>query len=699
MNQELQSLPSDAALWATAAQLAGLPGLPQSERGVRLYAERAGLIKRKKKAGKGWEYHTGLLPAEAKKMLSEQEALPVEVTESAALPVVIPPRCDIRQTLDLKKWQRDIMDARLIVLREVERVAEEMTISEAIGVVVALAADGTLPSAVQAAVPVALAKKGGLSASTIRRWQAAEKLGLGALAPTAVERGEPEWVRPFMAVYRAPSRPTVADTLRQMGERGVAAHLIPSYAQALRHVNAIGEVEASKGRMTLNLLRTRLPFIRRYTGDLQPGDVVNGDGHLFYALVRHPNTGKRYQPEVTEIFDVATRRHIGWSIAFAESTLAVMDALRMAVEDLGVPRIVHYDNGSGVRNKNFQDEVTGLKTRLGFEFYHQTPGNPQAGGIVERGHQQILIPAARRFATYVGRRGKDDGLRRIVEKRLDEGKIHLPTIEEVVAVIDTLREQYNNRPHSSLPLMTDPVTGKRRHESPNEALQRHFNNGWRPVKVDTLEEFRLEEVRNVVRGEIRFHSMIYANAEGLRGLHGQVRVRYDPRDGSKIWVWSLDKDDRFICEALKDGNSAPYLIDSVQEHAEQKRLRGQLQRLDRKRLEKQAETRRTIEAEVVPLTIEQQEMADEMMDRLGMVDQPTAEVILLRGGATPSQPGSRPLFRGEFAERDWIVWALDHQEALSEEELDTLEAKLEDPRVRMMLGMDEEEESDHVAVR
>ncbi|MBF0125228.1 MAG: Mu transposase C-terminal domain-containing protein, partial [Magnetococcales bacterium] len=228
----------------------------------------------------------------------------------------------------------------------------------------------------------------------------------------------------------------------------------------------------------------------------------------------------------------------------------------------------------------------------------------------------------------------------------------------------------------------------------NEALRRHVSEGWQPVVVDALEEFRLEETRTVIRGEIRFHTMIYANAAGLRDWHGkQVRVRYDPRDGSKVWVWSLDKHDRFICEALKDGNQAPYLIDSVQDHAEAKRLRGQLQRLDRKRLEKQAESRRTLEAvpEAIPLTVEQEAMAAAMLQHLGLNDEgPLAEVIPLREEDALSIGNSRPVFRGPLAEEQWGRWALAHMEELDEEELDQLEAKMEESRFRMMLGLDEE---------
>ncbi|MEO5341079.1 MAG: Mu transposase C-terminal domain-containing protein [Magnetococcus sp. MYC-9] len=252
---------------------------------------------------------------------------------------------------------------------------------------------------------------------------------------------------------------------------------------------------------------------------------------------------------------------------------------------------------------------------------------------------------------------------------------------------------YNESPHSALPWIIDPVTGKRRHESPNEAWQRHVNEGWKPVHIENaLEEFRLEETRTVLRGEIRFHSLLYSNASGLRDYHGQkVRVRYDPRDGSRVWVWSLDRQDRFICEAGRDANVRSYLAESVQERGEQQRLRGQLQRLERKRLEKEAEARKTLELTVVPLTLAQEATADAMLERLGMLEPPRAEVIPLREEEMLAEGKPvRPVFSGPLAEEAWGRWALQNLEALDEEELEQLEVKMEDARFRMLLGLEDE---------
>lgn len=44
-------------------------------------------------------------------------------------------------------------------------------------------------------------------------------------------------------------------------------------------------------------------------------------------------------------------------------------------------------------------------------------------------------------------------------------------------------EDYNRRPHSSLPKITDQETGRRRHMSPLEMLAWHISRGWKMESV------------------------------------------------------------------------------------------------------------------------------------------------------------------------------------------------------------------------
>ncbi|MBF0454977.1 MAG: transposase [Magnetococcales bacterium] len=685
------NLPAD--IWLTAAQLAGLPGLPGSPRGIKLYLERNGIDGRKRAKGKGLEYPLVKLPADARAAYELQqigvENLPVPTNQSRVLVPVA----------ELKSWQRRVMDARLVILREVDLQAETSSRREALQAVVEMAAIELLPESVQSAIPVALGKnkkgKNMLSVRTIQRWQADLKKGLSALAPRSMESlAPPVWVLHFMKFYRDRRQPSVRDSLADLKESGYSQ--VPEYHQVSRYLRKIGMVERSKSRLSRSALKAICPNMRRDFMMLEPMDVINGDGYTFPTWFRHPDTGKAFQPEVTEIFDVRTRYHVGWSINYSENKHAVMDSIRMAVEcggpsgsPGGIPAIVQWDNGSGAKNKAMADEVTGLKNRLGFDLYHQLPGNPQAGGIVERGHRQVLLPTAKSFFTYIGKQKSDAHLRREVEKRLKDGRIQLPPLEELAERIEKYRERYNNNPHSSLPKIIDPITRKRRHQTPTEAWQECVLKGWKPVVVeDALAEFRLEEVGTVRRGQIRFHNMIYASGV-LRGYNDQkVRVRYDPRDGSKVWVWSLGSEDQFICEAAKDRNLVPYLADNMLGQGKQKREAAQIRRKENDIERIKAEARSTLDltAEPEPLTPSQQIAADEYAEEIGFGDD--ADVIPLR---PEPQPGERPIFNGPTAEMDWGKWAIANPELLDEEERMDLEEKLDDPHFRRMVGVDEDQ--------
>ncbi len=656
--------------------------MPGTARGVQSYAERHGVTRRPKAKGKGWEYQVSKLPEETRKAWH----LKVAGAEKN-LPAKRKPRKVAAQTVaSLKKWQRDVMDARLVILREVDFRAESESVREAMKSVVFLAESGLLPEEVQQAILVALGKvqkgKAVLSVRTIQRWRAMlKKGGMAALAPKPMDGGKvPKWASAFMRFYRDRRQPSIKAALEMLIESGYKNP--PSYNQVRRYLDQIGAVEASKGRLSRTKILSMLPFIRRDTSGLSPMDVVNGDGHTACLLVRHPNNGKPFRPELTEVFCVATRRHVGWSINYSENKYAVMDALRMAVasgglegQPGGVPAVVHWDNGSGVVNKALQDEVTGLQHRLGFEFYHQLPGRPQAGGVVEKGHHAVLIPAAEAFDTYIGKKRNDDRLLKEVNDKLKAGKIHLPSMEELTVKIEEQRAKYNDRPHPHLPKVIDPITRQRRHQSPNEAWQGHLEAGWKPVVVeDALHEFRLEETRTVRRGE-------------LRDYHGKkVRVRFDPADGAKVWVYTLGKDDQFICEAERDANKLPYLFDNIVEKGQQKRMQAQVKRKERQIEEIRQQNNAPLEIEAQEITPQQRALAETVAEGMTLFEDTEPATVLEE---TPIK-GERPRFSGPMAERDWGKWALEHQEQLSETERASLEVKLEDPRFRMLLGIDEE---------
>ncbi|MDR5803430.1 Mu transposase C-terminal domain-containing protein [Caballeronia sp. LZ001] len=163
------------------------------------------------------------------------------------------------------------------------------------------------------------------------------------------------------------------------------------------------------------------------------------------------------------------------------------------------------------------------------------------------------------------------------------------------AFIQFCQEQfdaYNERPHSSLPVIRDAGTGKRRHMSPNEQWAKHVADGW---TADTLDEhdvrlvFRPRIKRTVARGEVRLLNHHYSSP-ALVEFHGdEVQVAYDINDSRAVWVYALDG--RYICQADAGANERDYMPQSAIEHAREKRADARATRLQTKLQEVEAERR------------------------------------------------------------------------------------------------------------
>jgi putative transposase len=93
--------------------------------------------------------------------------------------------------------------------------------------------------------------------------------------------------------------------------------------------------------------------------------------------VAHPEHGQPFTPELTVIMDAPSRFVVGWSVAYAESMLAVSDALRDGMVKHGIPAMYYSDNGSGQTNKALDAPLTGILPRVGTHHETGIAGNPQ----------------------------------------------------------------------------------------------------------------------------------------------------------------------------------------------------------------------------------------------------------------------------------------------------------------------------------
>lgn len=557
----------------------------------------------------------------------------------------------------LKQWQKDVLSARLRILNEIDAYRKHTGRSDnkAIKALLASVNNGG-PAYLKRAAETANHRAGKgrtLSAGTIYRWIKTRKAegdsGLIPADPSDARLGDiPLWAPAFLEAYRRPQKPSIAGALRDMGPDAPPYHAVSRFMKKFSHLDIL------KGRMTGSELRAHKAYTKRDFSGLLPCDIYVCDGHSFKAYVAHPAHGKRFLPEVEAVIDVATRYCIGWSTGLAESGQVVADALRHAVTISntkpvgGLFAIVYADRGAGNMAKMNSDEVTGIVARCGGTIRFGIAGNPQARGIIERLNDSLWIPAAKRLLTY---KGKDmDALAqrrtlKIIDKDLKEQGTSrmLPSWRQFLDFLTASVEEYNNRPHSSLPKITDP-SGRRRHMTPAERWQSFMTEGFRP---DTLTD---EEIRDLFRpqidcvtrrGLVRVFSNEYFNTILEHHSGERVYVNYDIHDPNIVWV--RNEKQQLICEARWGGNRRNFYPTPVIEQARQKRKERRLALKRSQIAEIEEEARGLIDTERIPeeaLNIEPANLR-------------TVETVIDITPEAADTEGERPLFQDNISRYEW----------------------------------------------
>lgn len=636
----------------TAKELAGLPGLPGTERGVQKVADRENWPFQKRQGrGGGREYPLSALPQATRDHLLNAmiAALPEKL---CTLPAVIEEKKPA--ALDgLTRRQIDIMDARVWFMRCLEQGIKSIGQKKAIAAIIKGIDNGD-PTYCAMAERANDRKSEGrtLSPRTLKRWWGPWRdsgKNPAALAPADADSRRVsrdailvEWVRDYVPgalapppaalplwlphlldEYRRPQKPTMADSVRKM--RLPVSIARPSYEQVKRITDKLPEVYLQKGRLTGAEYKALLGFARRDASEYKPFTIGQIDGHSFKAYVAHPTTGAHFHPEVCGIICLTTKVLAGFSAGLAESSRTVADAYRHActINDEkkwgGVFAIVEPDRGAGNMAKVNAHEMTGQFARIGTTFLPpETGGNPQGHGAIERSNQSIWIRAAKELITYTGkdmdrvtRKRVYERLERDLKKVKKEGKLGrvektselLLSWREFLDALERYAQEYNNTPHSALPKITCPQTGRRRHMSPFEALAEHIARGWQPVAPppEFLPHlFMPHEVIDVKRCEFTLHTNRY-HAYELHNHHDrQMIAAYDIHNPETVWV--LDLNERPVCQAKWNGNRVHARPVSVVEKAIMDRADRQTKNLENKLEMRRREAE--IEVEIVPTHIE-----------------------------------------------------------------------------------------------
>lgn len=589
--------------WFTAQELAGLPGMPGTDRAIQIRAKREKWEGQGRLGSKAIEYSFAVLPVETQAALVARLVQQTEPEPQPSIPhTLISPQRDGVSTSRLNDDQRDVMSARVVLIREIERLSKIVSQQRAIMTLVEQARDGKLSPYLQARAFRANDRPNSdrvLSERTLKRWLADfRKHGEIALAPIRrkPDMTMPAWAPVFLKHYQRPQKPSVEAAYMALCAEWPGC---PSIHAVRRMLAKLAPQVRERGRMGAHDMKSIKAFNRRTADLLWPNDVWVADGHTFDAEVINPLTGQIFRPEVTMVIDWGTRRIVGFSVNLAESTIATLDTLRDGVSRVGMYKVLYVDNGSGFDNA----VVYEVNDRLGGTITHSLPYNSQGRGIIERPHKSILVRLSKIYDSYMGKdMDKDAATRvhRLSRQHLAQGlqPKQIPTFDTFFADLQNALDGYNHRPHRGLPKIRDIETGKVRHQSPMESWKSAQADGWEALKAsaDVIEAVtRPQVVRTTLRAEVRIFGGIYF-LHDLEAHHGkEVRVAYDFRDASRVWVHTLDGE--LIGEAVLGGNASPAMPQSLLDKASEKREKGQLARIVKKA---KTLTGQDVELRVVP---------------------------------------------------------------------------------------------------
>lgn len=426
----------------------------------------------------------------------------------------------------------------------------------------------------------------GASFSTVKRWIADfKRQGKAGLLPqhTGRVRQAYGWEQRAVALYNIPGKPGFADVAWRLRAEG---HDTATESRVKRYLKSLPATlgDKSPARIGPHLHRlTRQKFQRRSVAELLVGEIYAGDGHTVDCYTAHPNTGKPFRPELTAFIDIKSRYIAGWYFTEAESAVSTLYALSAAmVGHDHVPAWLYIDRGAGYRAKLLNDESTGWYAKFDIEVIGAIPGNPHGKGWIERWFRTCRDKHDKFFAggqVYCGDDMAAETNRRL-SAELAAGRRTLPSFYDYVDSFRRFVEEYHNTP-------MDVLGGRTPAQVWAELNPVHVG-----MEADAV--MRPSQQATVSRQSVRLHNRHYFH-EALALYDGRkVVVEYDLHKDGRVWVH--DTKGRFVCEA-KLVNTIGVLPTSRLEEQRDRRLQGQLKRLERKVDEARARREDAITAE------------------------------------------------------------------------------------------------------
>ena len=501
------------------------------------------------------------------------------------------------------------------MLARIDQIAESAgcSIKAACETLIHSARAGLLPAPMVATLKASRDRRGRPSADglpsprSLERWVAEQRAGASLLPKKArADMTVQPWYALALALKQRPQKPTTKWIHEQIVEQWNPAWGAepPSYDVVYRFFREkLSRLEQLKGQHLGSSLRAHMFYQHRSAAGLAPFVEVHADGWNTHFTAPHPVTGEFVTYEIWHFHDIATRYVTPPSIGLSESFEVIAKGLENCIRVGGVPAVWQTDSTGSVKNDRMKlDPVASIAERGGIEIVHpQTVGNSQANGICEN-FNTWLDREARELATYQGAKMDSLALKRV--KKLTEKMVRAARDGDL-ATRDAMKreaqragkgivfdsydharqwllgkiDKFNNSPHSALPRISDPITGKRRHQTPAEALQAARADGWQPVLMDEahlVDLFRPHVRKTVRRGTVSpFGGQRYYHSELPHHEGEEVMVAIDIMDARQVWVKDLAG--RLICIA-DFVEATGYRSMSMYEYALEKRARAQIKR-------------------------------------------------------------------------------------------------------------------------
>lgn len=550
----------------SAAELAGLPGLPGSVFGVQKRAAKEGWPKRARSGrGGGSEYPLSCLPVEAQAALAERilKAGPVDTSVAAA------------------SSANDAADVRAESLAAMFEAKPEKAKAEARARLAIVQEYHQLLGRgfSRAQVESAVTREREISTATLWRYLAlvrgkAEHLWLYELCPAHVGRTatadmSAEAWEFLKADYLRAERPTAGACIFRL-RRAAMKHgwTIPSERTMLRRLEKLPravKVVAREGKKAaLNLY----PAQQRSRAALYALAIVNGDGYKHNVWTVFPD-GEIGRAKTWFWQDVYSSKILAWVTDKTEHTDIIRLSFGDVVERFGIPEAVLLDNTLAAANKTMSggirtryrfrvrdEEPAGIFPLLNVNVHWATPGHGQAKPV-ERvfgvgGIGELVDKAPELSGAWTGS-GTGDKPEYSEGKR---GPQKYVTLEQLEAVIAREVAAFNAKAGRRSPMHQGRSFDEVFNESYEKAAPRRATETQRrlwllatePVTVKKDGTITLEAGRISRTEAMPTQANRYWHADMVDYAGRQVVARFDPRElHAAVHVYTIDG--RYICEA------------------------------------------------------------------------------------------------------------------------------------------------------